>query len=202
MIPKIHSYISGLSKASITEERKKKLQVLIDCISNQIEFHEPIRLNFICTHNSRRSQLAQIWAQTMANYFNLNIESFSGGVEVTQFNENAISTLKRIGFSIEVNGTDNPHYFVQYTKTKPALEMFSKIYDDPFNYTENFIAVMTCSDADTNCPVISGAKKRISLTYIDPKEYDGTDLQDQKYDEISLKIATELYYVFSKFASD
>ena len=198
MLPKIDSYISSLSIASISEDRKEKLQVLIDCISEQIKFQETIRLNFICTHNSRRSQLAQIWAQTVASYFNINIDSFSGGVEVTEFNEHAISALKRVGFHVDVNGTDNPHYFVHFSNSNTPLEMFSKIYDDPFNCEENFIAVMTCSDADSNCPVISGAKRRISLTYMDPKNFDATYQQDQKYDEICMRIAAELYYVFSK----
>jgi arsenate reductase len=146
--------------------------------------------------------MAQIWAQTMANYFNINIECYSGGVEVTEFNENAISALRRVGFSIEANGKDNPHYYVSFSNSKPQLEMFSKIYDDPFNCTENFIAVMTCSDADSNCPFISGTKKRVSLTYTDPKNFDETKQQDHKYDETCLNIATELYYVFSKFVID
>ncbi len=202
MISKISSFISNLSISTITDDRLEKLQILIDSISNQIKIQEPIRLNFICTHNSRRSQLAQIWAQTIASYFNWNIESYSGGVEVTEFNENAISALKRAGFFIEVNGTDNPHYFVHFSESLPPLEMYSKVYDDPFNCAENFIAVMTCSDADTNCPVILGTKKRVSLTYMDPKNFDGTEQQDQKYDETCLKIATELYYVFSKLSSE
>jgi len=201
MIPKIQSFISSLTISSITEDRKVKLQVLVDSITNQIKLREPIRLNFICTHNSRRSQLAQVWAQTMASYFNLKIDSFSGGVEVTEFNEHAISAMKKAGFHIESIGTDNPHYFVRFSESQPPLEMFSKIYNDPFNCTENFIAIMTCSDADINCPVISGTNKRISLTYLDPKNFDGTIQQDHKYDETCLKIATELYFVFSKLTS-
>jgi arsenate reductase len=202
MIPKIQSYISDLSISSIPEDRLERLQVLIDCISEQIKLQEPIRLNFICTHNSRRSQLAQIWAQTMASYFNMNIESCSGGVEVTEFNEHAVSALKRVGFSIEVSGSENPRHFVSFSHSQSPLKMFSKIYDDPFNCNENFIAVMTCSDADSNCPVVLGAKRKISLTYNDPKSYDGTLQQDLKYDETCLKIATELYYVFSNLASN
>jgi len=202
MIPKIQSYISDLSISTIHKDRLEKLQVLIDCISEQITLQGPIWLNFICTHNSRRSQLAQIWAKTMAIHFNINIESYSGGVEVTEFNEHAVSALKRVGFSIEVSGSENPRHFVSFSHSQPPLEMFSKIYDDPFNCNEHFIAVMTCSDADSNCPVVLGAKSRISLTYNDPKIYDGTLQQDQKYDETCLKIATELYYVFSNLASN
>ena len=202
MIPSIHSYISDLSNASIAEDRKVKLHLLIDSISDQMKARDPVRLNFICTHNSRRSQLAQIWARTISVFFNLDVESYSGGVEVTQFNKNAISALKRVGFLIETDGRNNPHSFVRYSNSHPPLEMFSKIYDDSFNSNENFIAVMTCSDADTNCPMIPGAKKRISLTYIDPKTFDGKQQQDLKYDETCFRIAAELYYVFSKLTGE
>jgi protein-tyrosine phosphatase/arsenate reductase len=57
---------------------------------------------------------------------------------------------------------------------------------------------MTCSDADENCPFIPGVELRIGSTYEDPKAYDGTDLQNEKYIERSLQIARECLYVFSK----
>jgi arsenate reductase len=51
---------------SVSDERKALLQPLVDYIQNKVNLQEQIRLNFICTHNSRRSHLSQIWAQTMA----------------------------------------------------------------------------------------------------------------------------------------
>ena len=57
---------------------------------------------------------------------------------------------------------------------------------------------MTCSHADENCPFIAGAEKRIPITYEDPKKFDNTPEQLAKYNERSLQIATELFYVFSK----
>jgi arsenate reductase len=202
MIPRIQSYINGLTGSSIPEDRIKKLQVLIDCISDQLALKEPVHLNFICTHNSRRSQLAQVWAQVFAHRFNINIKSSSGGVEVTEFNEYAVSALKRVGFSIEFNGKENPRYQVRYSDSQPPLEMFSKLYKESSNGLKKFIAVMTCSDADSNCPMIPGVKNRISLTYTDPKIFDGTEQQDLEYDETCFRIAAELYYVFSKLTGE
>lgn len=57
---------------------------------------------------------------------------------------------------------------------------------------------MTCSQADGGCPFISGAEKRIAITYDDPKAFDNTDQQTEKYNERSLQIATEMFYVFSQ----
>ena len=57
---------------------------------------------------------------------------------------------------------------------------------------------MTCSNADVGCPFIQGAEKRIPITFEDPKAFDNTPLQKEKYHERSIQIATELCYVFSQ----
>ena len=67
---KLLSEINKIDEKSIIEERKIILQPLINYINLKLNNSEDIRLNFICTHNSRRSHLAQVWAQTMAEYFN------------------------------------------------------------------------------------------------------------------------------------
>ena len=56
---------------------------------------------------------------------------------------------------------------------------------------------MTCSEADAGCPFVAGAEKRFPVTYEDPKAFDGTPRQREKYLERSLQIATEMAYVFS-----
>ena len=57
---------------------------------------------------------------------------------------------------------------------------------------------MTCSQADVGCPFIAGAEKRIPVTYEDPKAFDNTEIQNEKYRERSLQIAAEMFYVFSQ----
>jgi arsenate reductase len=91
---------------------------------------------------------------------------------------------------------DNPLYRIRYSE-KECAAMFSKIYDHEVNPTADFAAVMTCSHADENCPVVFGADKRISLSYEDPKFYDDTPLADAFYDVRSFEIGTELFYLFS-----
>jgi arsenate reductase len=194
----IVSTIEKFSSLKITPERKKILDELIDYIDSKIGNNEAVKLNFICTHNSRRSQLSQIWAQMASRYHNIEASCYSGGVEVTAFNERAVEAIKRAGFKVDKEGNNNPVYQISDSKTCRPLDTFSKLYNDPSNPDVGFAAIMTCSDADENCPFIPGAEKRIPLRYDDPKEFDGTPLEAQKYDERSMQIATEMFYVFSK----
>lgn len=183
----------------IPEDRKKILNTLTSYVQTKFDSNQPIQLLFVCTHNSRRSHLGQVWSAVAAAYYHIeNIQTFSGGTEATAFNPNAINALRLTGFEIKTEKDGlNPHYKVQFDLEKYS-RCFSKIYDDPENPTSNFAAIMTCSDADENCPFIPGADKRISLTYDDPKAFDGTPQQDEKYMERSNQIALECLYVFSK----
>ncbi|MEM6362727.1 MAG: protein-tyrosine-phosphatase [Bacteroidota bacterium] len=193
--------IENAGELSIPEERKAILNTLIDYIRSGTQSRKEVNLNFICTHNSRRSQFSQIWAQVAAYYYGVDINSFSGGVEVTEFNLRAVASVERFGFEVEKEGGVNPRYSVKYSKRAQPLICFSKIFDDPSNPKENFAAVMTCSHADENCPFIPGAEARIPVRYDDPKTFDGTDLESSKYDERSLQIAAEMFYVFSKVST-
>lgn len=182
---------------ALSEERKQVLQVLVDYIQDKVDSDKEIHLNFICTHNSRRSQFAQIWAQTAADYFGVPVKCYSGGVEVTEFNPSAVASIERVGFRVVSQGGDNPVYSVYHSDDSQPIIAYSKLYDDIVNPTTEFVAVMTCSHADENCPFIPGTEKRVSLLYDDPKEFDGTPQELAKYDERSMQIASELFYVFA-----
>jgi len=199
LYPKIEAIINNLNVSTISNERKQTLQVLLDFIQAKKDANKAIQLNFICTHNSRRSHLSQVWAQTMATYFNIeNVICYSGGTEATAVYPMVIETLKNTGFHISSDTKENnPIYDIKYAENKTGVVAFSKTFDDHFNPISNFAAVMTCSHADENCPFIAGAEKRIPLTFDDPKAFDNTPQQDQKYNERSIQIATELLYVFS-----
>ena len=199
----IEQVISKLSTDKISEERKEILQPLAEFIQSKTDTQEPIRINFICTHNSRRSLLSQVWAQTMAFYFNVqNVQCYSGGTESTALFPMVAQTLKNTGFQIEtISEGKNPIYSIKYADNEPAVIGFSKKLDDDFNPKSEFAAVMTCSQADGGCPFIAGAEKRIPITFEDPKAFDNTSQQAEKYQERSLQIATELMYVFAQIKS-
>ncbi|MDN3725451.1 protein-tyrosine-phosphatase [Aequorivita sp. SDUM287046] len=196
----IKAYIELLETSTISEERKAILQPLIDYLSNKAQAGETTQLNFICTHNSRRSQLAQVWARTMADYFNTpNIECYSGGTEATSVYPMVVTTLENAGFKIsrEDNG-NNPIYRIQYSLEKNAIGAFSKKYEDEVNPKKGFAAIMTCSQADEGCPFVAGSEKRIPIMYEDPKSADDTPHQTQIYTERSQQITTEMKYIFSQ----
>ena len=198
MFPEILKNIESFSDQNILAERKFALQKLVDYINKKRESDETIRLNFICTHNSRRSHLAQIWAQAMAYYFDVkNIACYSGGTEATAMFPMVVETLIHQGFQIQkLNVSENPVYTIKFTENEPAIICFSKKYDDAFNPKSNFGAIMTCDHADKNCPIVQGAETRFPIQYGDPKLYDGMAIQSEKYTERSLEIGEEMWWVF------
>lgn len=161
---------------------------------------KPVNLIYICTHNSRRSHFGQIWAQVAAAYFEMNdVHSFSGGTEETAFHPNAIEALRRCGFEIKTEKIEkNPVHHLLFSENNKPILCFSKKYDHKLNPQSEFAAIMTCSDAEQNCPFVPGVELRIGTTYNDPKAFDNTPLQNQKYDERCKQIARETFYVFSK----
>ena len=195
---KIREIISQLSTERISEERKRILQPLIEFISSKISKNEEVRLNFICTHNSRRSHLSQIWAQTMANYYQIeNVFCYSGGTEATAMFPKVVETLTNQGFEIlKLSETENPVYTVKFAENEHAVICFSKKYNDDFNPKSAFAAILTCDSADENCPIVYGAEARIPIKYEDPKKSDGTPEMNETYFNRSLEIATEMKFVF------
>ncbi|MFT3739108.1 MAG: protein-tyrosine-phosphatase [Breznakibacter sp.] len=183
----------------IGTERKAILQPLIDFIQQKVANHQDVNLNFICTHNSRRSHLSQVWAQVAASHFNVpNVCCYSGGTEETSLFPKIINTLSQQGFHIiTIAESNNPVYAIKYDDNALPVIGFSKRYDSPFNPVSAFAAIMTCSQADDGCPFIHGAEKRIPIVFEDPKVSDGTTEQTRVYNEKSLQIAAEMFYVFS-----
>ena len=191
--------IEKIETKNINEERKNTLRQLIEFIQQKVDNKQKVDINFICTHNSRRSHLAQIWAQVASVYFNIpGVHCYSGGTEETALFPKVSETLANQGFNIlKITDDNNPVYAIKYDDNALPIIGFSKKYDSPFNPTSGFAAVMTCSQADGGCPFIAGAEKRIPITFQDPKISDNTPEQSQVYAERSLEIANEMFYVFS-----
>ena len=200
LYPDIENLIKELKPETIISERKAVLQPLTDFMQSKVSENEDIRINFICTHNSRRSHLSQVWAQTMAHYFNIkNVFCYSGGTEATALFPMIAKTLQNSGFQINsISKNENPIYSIKYADNEHPIIGFSKKLDDDFNPKSNFAAIMTCDSANEACPFVAGAEKRIPITFDDPKAFDHTPQQAEKYNERSLQIATEMCFVFSQ----
>lgn len=202
MLEAINHYCLELSTqfAQISAQRRLMLERISDYISGRLKEQKPVNLIYICTHNSRRSHFGQIWAKVAASHFGFkNVHTFSGGTEATAFNIHAINALKRAGLLVEQAETgQNPVYQVTFSQDEMPAICFSKVYNHPSNPEKEFAAIMTCGEAEENCPFIPNVDLRIATAYEDPKAFDDSDLRDQKYSERCRQIALECLYVFSK----
>jgi arsenate reductase len=203
LFPALTTTIQSLKPETISESRKKELQPLIDFMKSKVSNQQEIRINFICTHNSRRSHFSQVWAQTFATHFKIkNVFCYSGGTEATALFPTVVDTLRSSGFEIRtLSEGNNPIYSIKYAENEHPIIGFSKKLDADFNPKSEFAAIMTCSQADDGCPFIAGAETRIPITYEDPKVFDHTPQKAEKYSERSRQIATELFYVFNQINS-
>lgn len=204
LFPEIQAQCIRLSDrfGTIPEERKKQLERLSGFITDQLKQQKDVQLVYVCTHNSRRSHFGQIWAAVAASFYDVSgVQTHSCGTETTAFHPNAIAALKQSGFRITILEEGiNPVYAVAFGPEGIAT-CYSKRFDDPSLPKSGFVAVMTCGDADVNCPVLPGTALRIGTTYEDPKLFDGTSQQDAAYSERSDQIATECLYVFAQVKS-
>lgn len=195
----LQNYVQHQLKGNVEPERQLILDSLIGVIQEQISANKELTINFVCTHNSRRSQFAQFWATVMVSYFDVqHVSCFSSGVEVTALHANVVNTFKNIGVKVNRSGEENPMYALTYAEKAAPIKMFSKLLEDQTNPQQGFIAVMTCAEADEGCPFVSGAIARIPLRYEDPKRFDGTNEVEKAYATTSQLIANEMKYVFSR----
>ncbi len=196
--PYIRQIVTELHKVS--PERRAVLDQIAEQIAMRLKFGKTAELTFICTQNSRRSHMSQLWAQTAAYYYGLDkVHSFSGGTETTACNIRTVSALRRAGFSVK-SATDgqNPEYLIQFSDERPLVRAYSKLYNTDNNPQEDFIALMCCSKADKMCPVVQGAGSRYAIHYVDPKICDDTTEESFAYDERCREIAREMFYIMSK----
>jgi len=189
----------AIKNSIISVERTSLLHKISAQIANQFINKKQVHLNFICTHNSRRSQLAQVWAFFAADYFHLNIASFSGGTAITAFHRNTIKTLQNVGFNFQLSNFShqNPKYTITFGNVKKTILGFSKLFDDAHN-TKPYIAITTCNNADENCPFIVDALHRFHLPFVDPKKHDNTEFTSEKYMETNAQIASEIAVIFKE----
>jgi arsenate reductase len=182
----------------ISADRKAVLEELASYIRTKSASAEPADLIFVCTHNSRRSHMSQLWAAAAAARAGLRVRTYSGGTESTAFNPRAVASIRRAGIRIEkTSDAANPVYHARIADTLPAMTCFSKPYDNDPNPKSAFGAVMVCSDADDACPFVPGAEFRLAVPFVDPKVSDNTPKEAATYDERCAQIAREMLYAMT-----
>ena len=198
MFAKIHTLLHEFETNGFSaSDRPKQITKGAQFLASKLSRGELADVMFVCTHNSRRSQFAHVWATVAASHFGLDgVRCYSGGTEVTACNERTIASLKRFGFEIEMTGREaNPMYLVHFSNDRPPIECNSKLYTAPG--LSDFAAMMCCSDVDEKCPLVQGAAVRIPWHYEDPKVADDTDQETARYDERSLQIGHDMYHLMA-----
>lgn len=202
LLPSVRDYSQDvvLHLDQMPAERQEVLTQIATNIAARLKRGEEVKLTFICTHNSRRSHMSQIWAQTAACYYGLDrVHAFSGGTEVTACNCRTVTAMRRAGFVItDVTAGDNPVYLVQYATDRPPIRAYSKFYAADANPKQGFIALMTCSSADKSCPVVEGAVARYAIHYADPRLCDDTPTETTAYNERCREIAREMFFLMAE----
>jgi hypothetical protein len=202
LLPALRPYVKDVvgELDKVSAERKVVLNEIVASITAQLEADKPAQLTFICTHNSRRSHMSQIWAQTAACYYGLaKVQAFSGGTEATACNCRTVTAMRRAGFDIKDATTgDNPIYLVRYADDRPPTRAYSKLYNADSNPKRDFIALMTCSVADKSCPVVEGAIARYAIHYADPRLCDDLPTETAAYNERCREIAREMFYIMAE----
>jgi arsenate reductase len=200
----VREFLDQVANEDLSPERRAILDRLVQHLAQQRaqqrDQGKMINVTFICTHNSRRSQMAQVWFHVAAHVYNVaDIHAYSGGTEVTACNARTIEALRRSGLEVkQLSEGENPIYSLRFSEAAEPIQVFSKVYSQQGNPQHDFVAVMCCDDADRACPLVEGADGRFALSYIDPKVADETPREQEVYDQRNRQIAAEMLYVISR----
>lgn len=195
--------LKSLFTATPRAERMEELNALAALLKEHSE--DGLAVNFICTHNSRRSHFSEVLFRTAAKYYSHeSVETFSGGTEGTALYPEVAESFKRHGFTaVKDLAPENPHWQIFH----PLLEsedhtpfLFSKAYHEAPNPASGFVAVMVCDSANEACPLVVGAAARFPLTFVDPKRSDETPECSAVYDATLKEIAAEMGYLARQLA--
>ena len=187
--------VDMIFEMKVSNKRAIVLNEIVNYINKKRSENKISKLNFICTHNSRRSQFCQFWATFFSNYYNIRCEVYSGGTVQSKVYKSVVNNIRDYGFNISFKECNNPIYSIKF-KNINLGNYFSKFYYDLKNPKNEFAAIMTCSDAENNCPFVEGSEIKFSLPYEDPKKYDKSKSEKNDYKKTSEKIASEMNYLF------
>lgn len=113
-----------------------------------------LRVLFLCTHNSARSQMAEGFLRALAG---AHFDVASAGIEATRVHPLAIRVMDEVG--IDLTG-----------HTSTTIDTF---LNQPWDYV-----ITVCDSANERCPIFPGKTTRLHWSFDDPSQAAGTD-QDQ-----------------------
>ncbi|PYK97731.1 MAG: arsenate reductase ArsC [Verrucomicrobia bacterium] len=116
----------------------------------------PIKVLFVCVHNSARSQMAEAYL----NHFGEGrFEAESAGLEPGTLNPRVVQVMKEDSINISGN------------RTKSVFDLVKR--GETFDYV-----VTVCDETSAEkCPVFPGATKRLHWSFADPSSLTGTEAE-------------------------
>lgn len=185
---------------NIEQDRRYYLDRIVKQLKFNILSGKETEVILIDYSNGAISQMAQAWCSAAAYYYgHPEISFYSGGIENKEIDTRTIQTLEYFGFIIYKNMVEEkPVYEVHYSYGLKPIYLFPKKYLHRYNPPENFMAITLQEAAEMNLPIIKGALNREGILYQDPVGYLDSDMEMEKYQEISRKIALEMFYIFSQ----
>jgi arsenate reductase len=106
--------------------------------------NQKLKVMFLCTGNSCRSQMAEGWARALRGDV---IEPYSAGIEPHGMNPRAVAAMAEAG--VDITGQRSKHV--------------DEIKDVPFDYV-----VTVCDHANETCPIFPGKTKVVHVGFDDP----------------------------------
>lgn len=131
----------------------------------------PIRVLFLCTHNSARSQMAEALLRHIGG---ARFDVYSAGTEATRVHPLAVRAMAEIG--IDISGARSKY--------------LREFIDDEFDYV-----ITVCDSAAESCPIFPGDPLRIHWSFPDPSAVTGGEQERQRAfarvrDELTQRLRT------------
>ena len=117
---------------------------------------EPVKVLFVCVHNSARSQMAEAFLNHLGNG---GFAAESAGLESGLLNQVVVDAMKLDGIDISENKI----------KTVDSIISSGKKFD---------YVITVCDESNAEkCPIVPGAGKRLHWSFDDPSALTGTYIE-------------------------
>jgi protein-tyrosine-phosphatase len=134
---------------------------------------EPVRILFLCTHNSARSQMAEAIARKIGGD---SVEAYSAGTIVSELHPLTVRLLGE--WDVDMSG--------HYSKT------LDRFLGEEFDYI-----ITTCDRANESCPVFPGDPKRIHWSFPDPKLIEDPVERLEVFRTVRAELCTRIRYLLN-----
>ena len=198
VLPAIEASLRRFALEDIPALRRSHLGVVAGMLRAELRRRPALEVMFICTHNSRRSQMSQAWTTAIAHALGLQLTVSSGGTGPTGVHRSVSRALREHGFEVDETSPESCRWLVEFAPGAPPIELWSKRWDAAGNPRQNFVTIANCAAAEESCPTIPGALGRLAMLYEDPKVSDGTERELETYLSVCRQIGMEISWVLGE----